>query len=110
MAKISTKAKKIAKEYIKSIKHKLKLERAILFGSVARGDMNKHSDIDLIIISEDFKKMKLNDRLVLLSTLRSDKFIGWPMDILGYTEEEFEKLSKISAMFSEAKKQGILIK
>lgn len=109
MAKISDSAKKIAKKYLETIKTKFKVKKALLFGSAARGDMNRDSDIDLIIISDDFKGLDLTKRLVALSRLRGRKFIDWPMDILGYTPEEFTKLSRVSSMFSEAKKQGIVI-
>ena len=72
--------------------------------------MNKDSDIDIIVISDNFKKMKLINRLVFLSRLRGNEFLDWPMDILGYTPEEFEKLSMVSTMFSEVKKRGVVIK
>ena len=110
MATISNQAKKIAKNYVKNLESKLPVKRAWLFGSSARGKMNKDSDIDIIVISDNFKKMKLINRLVFLSRLRGNEFLDWPMDILGYTPEEFEKLSMGSTMFSEVKKRGVVIK
>lgn len=109
MVTIPTQAKKIAREYVENLKAKLKVEKAILFGSAARGKMTRDSDLDLIIISDEFKKMDLGKRLVFLSRSRGNKFLDWPMDILGYTPDEFSKLSKISSMFSEASKQGVII-
>lgn len=109
MDKISNQAKKIAKNYVKNLESRLKVKKALLFGSAARGEMTKNSDIDIIVISNDFKKMDLINRLVFLSRLRGREFLDWPMDILGYTPKEFNKLSKISTMFSEAKKEGIKI-
>ena len=53
--------------------------------------------------------MELKDRLIMLSRLRGNKFISWPMDILGYTTKEFEKLSKISPLFKDVKKEAIII-
>ena len=110
MAIISNQAKKIAKSYVKKLESKLPVKKALLFGSAARGKMNKNSDIDIIVISDNFKKMKLINRLVFLSRFRGEEFLDWPMDILGYTPKEFEKLSKVSTMFSEAKKEGVVIK
>lgn len=110
MARTSTQAKKIAKNYVNTLKKRFKVKRALLFGSAARGKMTKHSDIDLVIISEQFKKMNLNQRLVFLSRLRGERFLDWPMDIFGYTEEEFNKLARNSSMFSEAKREGVVIK
>ena len=82
----------------------------ILFGSWARGKVHRDSDIDLIIISPYFKKMEFMERLIWLSRMRGEKFMSPPMDIFGYTPEEFEKLSKESSVLGEAKKEGILIK
>lgn len=110
MVRNSTQAKKVAQEYIRSLKKLLRIKRAFVFGSAATGKMSKHSDIDLIVISDDFKKMNLMQRLVFLSRFRGDRFLDWPMDIFGYTEEEFNKLAKDSSMFSEAKKEGVVIK
>ena len=33
-----------------------------------------------------------------------------PMDILGYTQDEFEKLSKESIILKEAKEQGVTVR
>ena len=110
MAKLSRQqAKRIAKKYIKTLGQKLDVEKAILFGSAARGTGNEHSDIDIIVISHQFKKMDIVKRLVMLARARGDKFLDWPMDILGYTKEEFEQLSRASSMFAEAKKEGIAL-
>ncbi len=40
---------------------------------------------------------------------RGRKFMSPAMDILGYTPEEFEKLSKESIVLAEAKKEGIIL-
>ena len=34
-------------------------EKIILFGSAARGDMNRHSDVDLLIIKEGANRLEL---------------------------------------------------
>ena len=53
--------------------------------------------------------MDFMKRLVLLSQARGRKFMSPAMDILGYTPEEFEKLSKESIVLAEAKKEGIIL-
>jgi len=72
--------------------------------------MHRDSDIDLIILSPDFKKMEFMERLILLSRLRRGMKKSAPMDIFGYTPEEFEKLSKESIVLQEAKKEGKIIR
>lgn len=101
---------KIVKEYINTIKPFIKPKKVILFGSHIKGKARKDSDIDLIVISPDFKKMKFLERLVWLSKMRGEKFMSPGMDILGYTPEEFEKLSKESIVLDEAKREGKVIK
>ena len=109
MATTSIKPKKIIKEYIKDLKPYLKIKKVILFGSWAKGRAHPESDIDFIVISPDFKKIKFMERLVFLSKMRKEKFMSPPLDIFGYTPEEFEKLAKESQVIAEAKKEGVSI-
>lgn len=111
MVKLSQpQAKKIAGEYLTTLRRRIPVDKAILFGSVARGTGGQNSDIDLIVISDWFKKMRFIDRLILLSRARGDRFLDWPMDILGYTQEEFGRLSRTSTVLTEAKKDGVEIR
>ena len=41
-------------EYCKRVNQKFKLKRVILFGSRSRGDFYAKSDIDLLLISDEF--------------------------------------------------------
>lgn len=116
MAKISSKSnkikrvKKIIKEYVEGLRFYIRVEKAILFGSYARGEAGKYSDIDLIIVSPDFKGMDFMERLIWLSKMRKEKFMSPGMDIFGYTSEEFKELSKKSVVLGEAKKEGVVVK
>lgn len=100
---------KIVKDYAKNLSGKIKIDQVILFGSAARGRMNYHSDLDVIILSPNFKKMDFIKRLQLLSHARVRASREIPMDILGYTKEEFEELSKESVVLGEAKQKGKII-
>jgi len=55
MAKISdeSKLKHIINSYIDKLKSSINLDKAILYGSYAKGTANEYSDIDLLIISKD---------------------------------------------------------
>ncbi len=110
MATISATSQQIAKKFVISLQSTLNIKRAILFGSSATGRADKNSDIDLLIISDTFKKMPLIDRLIFLSRSRGNEFSSWPMDILGYTQDEFDKLTRLSSMFAEVKKTGVELK
>lgn len=81
----------------------LGVRRAILFGSLARGDVGGHSDVDLILIAES------NESFVQ----RGGRFyealvptVG--MDILVYTPEEFETMRQ-RPFFRRALRDGKVI-
>ncbi len=61
-------------------------EKIILYGSYKDGNPREDSDIDLIVISENFKEMNLRERLEILG-LAAGKIFE-PIEALGYTEEE----------------------
>lgn len=55
MAKVFSKEQlnKIINDYISGLKDRIRVDKAILYGSYAKGNANELSDIDLLIISED---------------------------------------------------------
>lgn len=63
--------------------------RIILYGSYAKGSPKEESDIDLIIISDDFKNLNFRERLELLGIAAGRVFE--PIEALGYTEEEIKE-------------------
>jgi len=71
--------------------HSHGIEKAILFGSYARGEASKHSDVDLILVKQT--KLRFLDRY---EGLLQDLFVALPgmaVDALVYTHEEFEAMS-----------------
>ncbi len=109
-SKLKKRTLEVVKDYLQNLEGKIKIKKIILFGSAARGQMHQDSDIDLIVISPQFRKMEFMKRLIFLSKARRGMKKNAPMDILGYTQEEFEKLSKSSIVLEDAKKEGIIIK
>ena len=93
-------------EEIKNFKKKINAEKIIIFGSFARGEFGENSDIDLILVSKNFRGKKFHERYKGL-------WLKWnlniPVDFLCYTPEEFEKLKKGVNIVSEAVKEGIEI-
>lgn len=50
------------KQYLNELnKHGITIEKAYLYGSYARGNYHKDSDIDIAIISRDFQGMRFYD-------------------------------------------------
>ena len=103
--------KKIVKEYLKNLPSNIKVDGLFLFGSYATGKVREDSDLDLIIISPDFKKMEFMKRLILLSHVQGASKLtrSVPMDIIGYTPEEFENIDKESIIMRRAKREGKMI-
>lgn len=102
---------KVTREYTKEVAKRIRVDQVILFGSAARNEMTFDSDLDIIVISPDFKNMAFMKRLQLLSMARGRDFIFVPMDISGYTKEEFERLASRdqSVVLSRAKKEGKVV-
>ena len=100
--------RKPLKEKLKSFRQRVNkdipIERMILFGSRAEGTANRESDVDLIIVSSRFKRWDFFKRGAKMYDYWD---IGYPVDFLCYTPEEFNKLSKQITLVSEAIKKGI---
>lgn len=111
MVKIRINPKEIISEYADNLKKRFRINKVILFGSTLTHNFNKNknSDLDIIVLSNDFKKIGFLKRLELLSHARSGKSRSIPMDIMGYTPAEFNKLSKKSVILKEAKQNGKVI-
>ncbi len=82
----------------------LGVRKAILFGSLARGDVTASSDIDLILVMDTTKRFvdRLDD---IIRALRPR--VG--LDVLVYTPEEFEELRRSRAFVQSAVKEGKVI-
>jgi len=79
-------------------------ERIILFGSQARGIAQEWSDIDLIVISEDFMGMELADRLDKLGVAAAR--ILEPIEAMGMTREEWDE--RRFPFFREMAEEGVI--
>jgi len=77
---------------LRKIVEKLEKDKSVklvlLFGSMARGDVGRWSDIDLIVVKTDKKFL---DRL---DEIYKDADVA--MDVLVYTPEEFERMKNRS--------------
>jgi predicted nucleotidyltransferase len=102
---INRKSNKIVKRFINLIIKKFNLKKIIIFGSFARGDYHKGSDLDLIIIGE-FKE-RFIDRIGKIVELNNSDL---EIDAMVYTEEEFQKMIKERRPFIEqALEEGIVV-
>jgi predicted nucleotidyltransferase len=76
-------------EFLERLRETLsgRVEQAWIFGSLAEGDFNRHSDVDIILVKET--ETPFPDRALEFTDLYD---LACPMDILVYTPEEFTRL------------------
>ncbi|MDQ7788461.1 MAG: nucleotidyltransferase domain-containing protein [Clostridia bacterium] len=79
----------IIQRFKESLEHQgITPQRIILFGSRARDTAGEYSDIDLMVISDDFRDLDFMQRCAVLG--RAIAAIMEPIEPLAYTPEEFE--------------------
>ena len=105
MAK-ETDIQRITKRYIQKLARSMTINKAILTGSWATGKYLEDSDVDLIIVSDDFSKMTLSERLSYLQKNWKNRV---PLEAFGYTVEEFQKLRQRSTYVRDAIRDGIVL-
>lgn len=79
---------KEAEEFARSVARKLAPATVILHGSVARGDFNRGSDIDIIVVSPRFRGTRPLDRYELF---RDEWMKTARVEPLPWTPEELER-------------------
>ena len=100
------KAIKFLERHLK--KKQLNLKKIILFGSQITEKATKESDIDILIISEDFRGKDIFERAELTkeAEIMTIKKFMIPLDIITLTPEEFESDASLIAEY--AKKGQVL--
>lgn len=78
------------------------VRRIILFGSLARGKVGRHSDIDLIVERSDSRRFL--DRIGELYDRIAD--LGLPVDLLVYTPTELVQLAESRSFLRRALAEG----
>lgn len=86
-----------AQQLAKTIVQKYKPEKIILFGSVARGDARRDSDIDLLIIKSSNKKKAYRIKEVFELLRNSGR--NYPLDPIVYTPKEIKKRLSLGDYF-----------
>ncbi len=117
MGRVKTQVKEIIEAYKQTLRTLgINVERVILYGSYAKANQRKDSDIDLTVISKDFRKMNpvrnkmpkasvmsivgisngvnLRERLEVLGIAAAR--IMKPVEAKGYTLEEIEATQEAS--------------
>lgn len=94
------------KHFKKKVAKDMPLQKLILFGSRAEGKTGRDTDVDLVIVSNSFKKLDFFERGARMYDYWN---LDYPVDFLCYTPEEFNKLKRQITIVREAVEHGIEI-
>ncbi len=104
MVKESDSVDRKIKTFKRALEEKFNISKIVLFGSYAKGNQQKDSDIDVAVICDDFKD---RDRIELTKLLLG---IAQSVDVnfepLGYSEEEYKNCDN-RTFLAEIKRHGI---
>lgn len=91
---------------IKRLKKNIRLDRVILFGSRSRGDWLQDSDVDLLLVSPDFKGVHFTKRAESILRLWDGKTRPEPICL---TPEEYQERKEKITIVREAARHGVTV-
>lgn len=91
---------------LRAVFEKQQILRAIVFGSLARGEESRHSDLDLIIIQDTEKRFLDRYDELLREIVRAVP--EWNVDLLIYTPQELDQMAG-QPLIATALKEGRLL-
>lgn len=90
MDEISERINSIIKDYIRDVQKHFPINRAVLYGSYAKGTNNEYSDVDVAIFSDSFKdKNRIEVNTFLFSLARKYKDIC--IEPIGFDSSDLEE-------------------
>lgn len=97
---------RILRHFKSQTNKEIPIKKMYLFGSRTRGNYHRWSDIDLVIVSDKFRKLRFRERATKMYDYWN---YNYPVDFLCYTPEEFNKLKKQITIVRTAIEEGIEI-
>lgn len=80
----------IVKQYGHAVENQgIHVSKIVLYGSYAKGNWHDGSDIDIVVISDDFAGKKYWDRIDILA--RATYEVWKPVEAVAMTPEEWER-------------------
>jgi predicted nucleotidyltransferase len=96
------------KQIVTFITSKISPEKIILFGSYARGDNKKNSDIDILIIIKNLKNERQITGTLYRDLLKEN--IAAPIDFLAIDYDKYNKLKdEIGYIYKTIEKEGQIL-
>jgi len=95
------------KQYLEALKERnIRVQKAILYGSLAAGIGGENSDIDLAIISPDLGQDRFKELLLLKKITRG---IDLEISPRPYSIEQYQKASQGDFLFDEIIQKGKIV-
>lgn len=94
------------RSFRRKVSKRYPIRRMVLFGSRARGEARRDSDVDLIVVSDAFRRKNAVDRAYLM---RLEWDLDYAVDFLCYTQDEFRVYSKAPGIVRQALREGKVI-
>lgn len=91
------------RSFRRKVSKRYSIRRMVLFGSHSRGEARRDSDVDLIVVSDVFRRKNAVDRAYLM---RLEWDLDYAVDFLCYTPEEFRVYSKAPGIVRQALREG----
>lgn len=88
------------------VQQRFQHSKILLFGSFAKGKTNTYSDIDVLVVSPEFRKISQEKRLDVLYDLT--KGLRPDFHVFGYTPQELQKAHPVSTL-ADIKETAITI-
>lgn len=106
MGKANPEVIQLVADFKKKAQKKYKIQKIILFGSQITGYTKGGSDIDLLIVSEKFKRRsEFMAKLLAEWHIVQKKMV--PVDFVCFTREEFNRLSNQVTIVKQALDEGV---
>lgn len=88
MAQIPVEIEKILSDYIQCLKKEIRVKSAVLFGSYAKSNWTKNSDIDIAVFSDFFLHKDRAESIAFLL----ERALQYDLDIqpIAFDEKDFE--------------------
>ncbi len=114
MPNIPKKINSIIEEFIKGVKEILgeRMKKIILYGSYARGDYNKNSDIDIMILTDlnDDEIIKYRDKIWELAyNIEFDNNFDIAISPLIKNIDKFQYLLEALPFYINIQKEGVVL-
>jgi predicted nucleotidyltransferase len=105
--KLSERRKRELVRFLKRLKRELGVVEVYIFGSRVYGNPLLESDLDMIVVSEEFGKRSFIENMELLSRMWDGSFT---LEMFPYTPEQLRKYAERKTVVSEALRKGIRIR